>query len=196
MRTDGPKQLQRNRSGGSQGSAPKENGNDGERGRGGATRGIGRVTRRFAKRRARLLNCLLGTETTRFDRLAIAIFVALPAAINLPFAFAGRPLMGGDNLVQNYPLRILSGELIAHGRLPLWNPDIWSGTQLLAGWNAGAMFPGTWLFSILPGVAAWEVNTIAVGAIAGIGLHLFLRRQGCSPLASFLGALTFSYAGF
>ncbi|HLX77320.1 MAG TPA: hypothetical protein VKR27_00420, partial [Acidimicrobiales bacterium] len=104
--------------------------------------------------------------------------------------------MGGDNLVQNYPLRVLSGELIAHGRLPLWNPDIWSGTQLLAGWNAGAMFPGTWLFSILPGVAAWEVNTIAVGAIAGIGLHLFLRRQGCSPLASFLGALTFSYAGF
>ena len=104
--------------------------------------------------------------------------------------------MGGDNLVQNYPLRVLSGELIIHGHLPLWNPDIWSGAPLLAGWNAGAMFPGTWLFAVLPGVAAWELNVIAVSVIAGIGLHVFLRRQGCSPVASFLGALTFSYTGF
>ncbi len=126
----------------------------------------------------------------------MVILVLLPAIVNLPWALAGRPLMGGDNLTQNYPLRVLAGELIRHGGLPLWNPDIWSGTPLLAGWNAGAMFPGTWLFAALPGVAAWEVNVIAVGVLAGVGMHLLLRRVGCSPLASLLGALTFANTGF
>ena len=144
----------------------------------------------------RPLRRLLGVPVSTADRWAIAILLVLPALINLPFAFAGRPLMAGDNLNQNFPLRVLSGELIAHGRLPLWNPDIWSGTPLLAGWNAGAMFPGTWLFAFLPGVAAWEVNVIAVGVIGGLGLHVFLRQQGCSAVASLLGALTFSYTGF
>jgi hypothetical protein len=143
-----------------------------------------------------LLGRLLRASPTRADRWALAILAALPVVLNLPFALAGTPLMGGDNLDQNFPLRVLSGELIAHGRLPLWNPDIWGGTPLLAGWNAGAMYPGTWLFAVLPGVAAWEVNAIAVGVIGGLGLHVFLRRQGCSAKASFLGALTFSYTGF
>jgi hypothetical protein len=142
------------------------------------------------------LQRLLGVPATTADRWAFAIVFALPALINLPFALAGCPLMGGDNLDQNFPLRVLSGELIAHGRLPLWNPDIWSGTALLAGWNAGAMYPGTWLFAVLPGVAAWEINVISVGVVGGIGLLVFLRRQGCSAVVSLLGALTFSYTGF
>ena len=104
--------------------------------------------------------------------------------------------MGGDNLNQNFPLRLLAGELIRHGRLPLWNPDIWSGAPLLAGWNAGAMYPGTWLFAVLPGVVAWELNVISVGILAGVGLYAFLRREGCSPVASLLGALCYAYTGF
>lgn len=124
------------------------------------------------------------------------MLVALPVLVNVPFALAGHPVLDGDNLTQNYPLRVLAGQLIAHGRLPLWDPGIWSGVPLLAGWNAGAMFPGTWLFAILPGVAAYELNVVAAGVACGVGFHLFLRRSGCSPLASFLGALTWSEAGF
>jgi len=143
-----------------------------------------------------LLGRVLRTRPATVDRWAIGVLVALPMLINLPFALAGHPLMGGDNLTQNFPLRVLSGELLRHGRLPLWNPDIWSGAPLLAGWNAAAMYPGTWFFAVLPGVAAFEVNVIAVGAIGGLGLFVFVRRQGCSALASLLAALTFSYTGF
>jgi len=143
-----------------------------------------------------LLGRVLRTRPTRVDRWAITVLVVLPMLINLPFAVAGHPLMAGDNLTQNFPLRVLSGELLGHGRLPLWNPDIWSGAPLLAGWNAAAMFPGTWLFAVLPGVTAFELNVIAVGLIGGLGLYVFVRRQGCSALASLLAALTFSYTGF
>jgi hypothetical protein len=130
------------------------------------------------------------------DRWAIAVLVVLPVLLDVPWAIAGHPVLLNDNLTQNYPLRVLAGELIRHGQLPLWNPDIWSGTPLLAGWNAGAMFPGTWLFAVLPGVAAFELNMVGAAVIAGVGMHLFLRRIGCSPLASLLGALTFTYVGF
>jgi len=136
----------------------------------------------------------------RADRWAIALFVAIPVLMGVPPALVGRPLFPGsgtaDNLTQNYPLRVLSGELLRHGRLPLWDPYIWSGTPLLAGWNAGALYPGTWLFTILPAGAAWTVNVAAVSVICGIGMHVFLRRLGCSPLAALLGALTFTYTGF
>ena len=136
----------------------------------------------------------------RADRWAVALFVAIPVLLGVPPALVGRPLFPGsgtaDNLTQNYPLRVLAGELLRHGRLPLWDPYIWSGTPLLAGWNAGALYPGTWLFAILPPGAAWTINVTSVAVICGIGMHVFLRRLGCSPLAALLGALTFTYTGF
>ncbi len=122
--------------------------------------------------------------------------MALPVVVNLPWALAGHPVLNGDNLTQNYPLRVLAGQLLAHGRLPLWDGGIWSGVPLLAGWNAGALFPGTWLFALFPPIAAYELNVIVTGIACGVGFHLFLRRAGCSPLASLLGALTWSEMGF
>ncbi|HEV8065010.1 MAG TPA: hypothetical protein VGP46_09270, partial [Acidimicrobiales bacterium] len=139
---------------------------------------------------------MLRARLTRADRWAVAILVALPVLLNVPWALAGRPVLDGDNLTQNYPLRVLVGQILRHGRLPLWDPGIWSGVELLGGWNAGAMFPGTWLFAFIPGIAAFEVNIVAAGIVCGLGLHLFLRRQGCSPLGSLLGALCFSEMGF
>ena len=139
---------------------------------------------------------MLRARLTRADRWALAVLVLVPIIVNVPWALAGHPVLDGDNLTQNYPLRVLVGQLIAHGRLPLWDAGIWSGVPLLAGWNAGAMFPGTWLFAALPSVAAYEVNVVVTGIACGVGFHLFLRRSGCSPLASLLGALTWSEMGF
>ncbi len=139
---------------------------------------------------------MLRHRVTRADRWSLAILTVVPMIINVPWALAGHPVLDGDNLTQNYPLRVLAGQFVAHGRLPLWDPGIWSGVPLLAGWNAGAMFPGTWLFGVMPPVAAYEVNVVATGIACGVGFHLFMRRSGCSPLASFLGALTFSETGF
>ena len=140
------------------------------------------------------------SHVARADKWAVALFVAIPLLMGIPPALVGRPLFPGsgtaDNLTQNYPLRVLSGELLRHGHLPLWDPYIWSGTPLLAGWNAGSLYPGTWLFAILPAGAAWTINVAAVPIVCGIGMHVFLRRLGSSPLAALLGALTFTYTGF
>ncbi len=131
----------------------------------------------------------------RGDVVAVALLIALPAVIFGVPALLGHPVLLGDDLTQNFPLRVLTGDQIRAGQLPLFDPYIWSGAPLLAGWNAGAAYPLTWLFAILPATAAWTLNMIATWATAGLGLFWFLRALRLARLASFLGALSFAFAG-
>ncbi len=131
----------------------------------------------------------------RGDVVSVALLIALPAVIFGVPALLGHPVLLGDDLTQNFPLRVLTGDQIRDGHLPLFDPYIWSGAPLLAGWNAGAAYPLTWLFAILPGTAAWTLNMIATWATAGLGLFWFLRALRLARLASFLGALSFAFAG-
>jgi hypothetical protein len=132
----------------------------------------------------------------RADLVALVLLTLLPTGAAVVPTIAGRPLMGGDNALQNYPLRVLVGASIRHGHLPLFDPYLWSGTPLLAGWNAGAAFPGTWLFAIFPAKDAWTMNLVAVGVLAALGMYWFLRRQPVRPVAAFLAALSFTFTGF
>jgi hypothetical protein len=90
---------------------------------------------------------------------------------------------------------VLAGQEIRSGHLPLYDPYIWSGAPLLAGWNAGAAYPFTFLFAIAPPVAAWTLNMILTWAIAGLGMFAFLRALRLACLPSLLGALSFAFAG-
>ena len=129
------------------------------------------------------------------DVVAVVVLVTLPAVIfGLP-ALLGHPVLPGDDLTQNLPLRVLAGRDIRAGHLPLFDPYIWSGAPLLAGWNAAAAYPLTWLFAILPGTAAWTVNMIATWAVAGLGMFCFLWALRLASLASLLGAFSFAFAG-
>jgi hypothetical protein len=131
----------------------------------------------------------------RADAAAAVLLIALPTVIFGVPALLGHAVLPGDDLTQNLPLRILAGREIRAGHLPLLDPYIWSGAPLLAGWNAAAAYPLTWLFAILPGTAAWTVNMIATWAVAGLGMFCFLRALRLASLASFLGAFSFAFAG-
>jgi hypothetical protein len=130
------------------------------------------------------------------DWIAIGVLVALALAyFGLP-SLLRMPVMPGDDLTQNYPLRMLVGQQLRAGHLPLYNPYIWSGAPLLAGWNAAAAYPLTWLFAVLPGIAAWTVGLVVTYAVAAVGMFGFLRAGlRLSTLGSFLGGLTFAFAG-
>ncbi len=126
----------------------------------------------------------------------MAAFVAVPDAIfGLP-AVAGVTWLVSDNLIQNFPLRVLVGIDLRHGHAPVWDPYLWSGSPLLSGFNAGAAYPATWLFSVLPGALAWVVNQALVQVVAAVGMVVLLRVLGRSWTASGLGAIAFSYGGF
>jgi hypothetical protein len=123
------------------------------------------------------------------------VLVVLPLAVFAVPALLGHATVVSDNFTQNYPLRVLVGSQIRHGHLPLFDPYIWSGAPLLGGWNAGAAYPFTLLFVILPGTAAWTLNLVVTWWVAGIGSFVFLRASRLAAVPSFLGALSFSFAG-
>jgi len=73
--------------------------------------------------------------------------LAVPILLFVIPALFGHPAIDGDNLIQNFPLRVLSGQQVASGHLPLFNPLANSGTPLLGGLNAGALYPLTVIFA-------------------------------------------------
>ncbi|MGH9017848.1 MAG: hypothetical protein ACRDY1_08900 [Acidimicrobiales bacterium] len=126
----------------------------------------------------------------------VALFTAVAGAVfGLPAAFGATWLLG-DNLIQNFPLRVLVGTDLRHGHLPLWNPYLWSGAPLLAGFNAGAAYPATLLFAVLPGTLAWVLNQVAVEVVAATGVLVLARLLGRSWLAAGLAAGAFAFGGF
>jgi hypothetical protein len=140
----------------------------------------------------------LGTRASRRrpgDVLAVILLVALPVVVFGVPALLGHAVLPGDDLTQNFPLRVLAGRQLRGGQLPLFNPYLWSGAPLLGGWNAGAAYPLTALFAVLPAIAAWTLNMIITWAVAGVGMFFFLRALRLATLPATLGALSFAFAG-
>jgi len=129
------------------------------------------------------------------DAVAISVLVALPVLVFGVPALLGHAVLPGDDLTQNFPLRVLAGRELRAGQLPLYDPYIWSGAPLLAGWNAGALYPLTFLFAVANPTVAWTLGLVITWAVAGSGTYLFLRALRLGSLPSFLGALSFALAG-
>lgn len=126
----------------------------------------------------------------------MVVLLVLPVVIfGVPLLY-GHLFLTGDDLIQNLPLRTLVGQDLRRGIVPLVDPYIYSGTPLLGGFNAGAAYPATWLFGVLPADVAWFLNLSLVYDVALAGMYLFLRRQSISSTAATVGAGVFAFAGF
>lgn len=124
------------------------------------------------------------------------MLIAIPlVGFALPDLIGGRLIITGDNLQQNYPLHVLVGSMLRHGQLPFWNQYIFSGTPLMAGFNAGAFYPLVGLFVVLPDRAAWIATEVVLFSVIAIGMYVFLRALKLSTIASLLGGATFAFAG-
>ena len=129
-------------------------------------------------------------------RAALVVLVVLPFLVFVGPALAGHVTAPGDDLTQNLPLRILAGADVRHLHLPLWDPFIWSGTPLLAGFNGGALYPTTMFFSFLPATLAWSLGEAVTYAVAGTGVYRLVRRLGPGPLPAWLAGFVFTWGGF
>ena len=125
-----------------------------------------------------------------------AVLIAIPVfGFVLPDLVSGRLIITGDNLQQNYPLHVLVGSMLRHGQLPFWNQYIFSGTPLMADFNAGAFYPLMGLFVVLPDRAAWIATEVVLFSVSAIGMYTFLRALKLSTVACLLAAATFAFAG-
>jgi hypothetical protein len=116
-----------------------------------------------------------GSWLPRGDLIPVVLLALLPAVVFGIPALLGHAVIPGDDMTQNFPLRVLAGSQLSAGHLPLYDPWIWSGAPLLGGWNAAAAYPLTW-----PSVRSRRALTPffqpdhigeALGEIRGGGLH-------------------------
>ena len=133
--------------------------------------------------------------STRSDWIGIGILLISVTVVFAIPAILNHPSISADNLIQNFPLRVLSGQQIAHGHLPLWNPLSFSGTPLLGSMNAGSLFPLTIPFAFLPGVLVWTINLMACYWAAAIGVFLVARYFGIDAYGSLLAGAVFAFMG-
>lgn len=131
----------------------------------------------------------------RGDRRALAWFVVVPSVLFIVPALLGHPAIDADNLIQNFPLRVLVGQQLATGHLPLLNPLTNSGTPLLGGMNAGALYPLTVIFAVIPPLVAWVFNMIVVYLSAAVGVFALLRWHRVRTGPAFVAGLSYAYSG-
>ncbi len=131
----------------------------------------------------------------RADATALALLIGIPLVLFAVPTLLGHPPVAWDNLLQNYPLRVLTGEILRSGHLPLLNPLADSGTPLLGGMNAGSLFPLSLLFVIPAPLAIWALNLIVVYAGAGVGLFSLLRWYGVTTWSAAVPALLYALTG-
>ena len=131
----------------------------------------------------------------RNDRWALATLVGIPLVLFIVPALFGHPAIDADNLIQNFPLRVLAGKQLASGHLPLLDPLTNAGTPLLGGLNAGALYPLTLIFAFIPPIVAWIINMVVVYVSAGVGMFALLRWHGARTTAALVAGVSYTYCG-
>ncbi|MEG3191888.1 hypothetical protein [Lysobacter sp. D1-1-M9] len=81
------------------------------------------------------------------------------------------------------------------GQVPLWNDKVAGGGTFLS-LNTNLFTPAFAIFAVTPDPAlGFYLGTLFNLALAGLGMHLFLRRHVGAP-AAIIGAITFELCGF
>ena len=133
----------------------------------------------------------------RRARILTAITLILLPLVYFFEAVIGRiTLAPGDGWTQIFGIRILIGQMIASGQLPLWNPYIFAGMPLLASIQPGALYPPTWFFAILSPKAAMNAMVISTYHVALIGAYLYARRIGTTRIGAMITGVAFAFGGY
>ncbi|MCW5853434.1 MAG: YfhO family protein [Anaerolineae bacterium] len=133
------------------------------------------------------------------DLLALAFWTSVVAVFFAPVLFQGRwmPANGGDLAGFLYPLLHYTVNSLRAGRLPLWNPYLYSGAPHLADIQTGVLYPPNLLLALLPGdVTFARLEGLSVFHIwlAGALMYVCLRGWDRPPLsrpAALLGGIAF-----
>ena len=105
------------------------------------------------------------------------------------------PLLS-DQIVQFYVWHRMAAEVIQKdGKIPLWNPNIFTGQPFVANAQSALFYPPNLLLVWLtPGQTA-SIRAIFNLLVAGAFTFLFCRELGISPKGSILSALAFAFSG-
>ncbi len=137
----------------------------------------------------------LATEKAK-ETIAMLCLLFLPAVFFWRETLGWRTLADGDALFWFYPAYQFVAEQLKAGKLPLWNPYLYSGTPLFAQWQAGVFDPLNWLF--LLGVTSRTMTAVQelAYAVALLGMFRYTRSLQFKRRASVVAAVIYALSGF
>ncbi len=145
-------------------------------------------------------NDTINRENNANDRLwrivVATVLVLLPLIYFFPAVMGKVTLAPGDGWPQIFGIRLLIGQMIRDGQLPLWNPYVFAGMPLLAGIINGALYPPTWLFAVFSPQTAMNVMVITTYHIALIGTYFYARRIGANRTGAIVAGVAFTFGGY
>jgi hypothetical protein len=101
-----------------------------------------------------------------------------------------------DVVGQIYPWRKLVIESWKDGKIPLWNPYVFSGTPLLANYQSAAFSPINVLFFIFSFNTAWSLAILSPPLLAGLFMFVFIKSLRLNDLSAVIASLSFMFCGF
>ena len=106
-------------------------------------------------------------------------------------------LVGGNDLANMF-LHWLQFAVssLKQGRLPLWNPYLFSGTPFVANPQPALFYPPTWLALIMPANRALAAIIVLHVWLAGVGMVGWLRSEGVSRAGALFGGIIFAFSGY
>jgi hypothetical protein len=125
--------------------------------------------------------------------LLLAAVLALWWRFNAPPGRTGDPFPT-DFLYYFVPMTELAAARLRAGELPLWNPEVCSGTPLLATLQVAALYPPTWLALAMPAATALAASLLLHVLCGTLAAALWLRALGVCAEAAAGGALLFAFA--
>jgi hypothetical protein len=129
------------------------------------------------------------------DLLALAALGALSLLRFVPDRLRGLAPYWGDLSYLHVPWRSYDSELLAAGRLPLWNPFLYFGMPQAATMQDSLYYPGTVPFFILRFADALALYHFAHYWLAAAFVYLWLRAGRASKASAFGGAVVAAFSG-
>ena len=133
------------------------------------------------------------------------VLSAADGVFSTPFYSAGAPpgfnqpsnQILFDQVYQFTPWHLLAWQAVHSGHLPLWNPDSYAGSPLLATMQVAAFYPFqliAWLLLPFPYTMVWVAGLNLL--IAGLFTFALCRHYGLGWAPAMIAAMAFMLSGY
>lgn len=136
-------------------------------------------------------------QPARPGLVALLAFVAAGLVLFWPI-LTGQFLAGphSDQFVAGYGFRLFGAEYFREfGRIPLWNPYLFSGLPFVAAMHGDVFYPTAWLRWVLPVDTAMNLGFAVHIVLAGYTMYAFLRALGVVWGGALAGGLAYELTG-
>ncbi len=130
-------------------------------------------------------------------RLAVLLCVVLlPGLLLAPVWRLAGLGASEDDILYYFPARVFFHDSIRAGDFPWLNPWTGLGRPFVADPQTAFWYPLTWLFALLPPIAAYPASLWLHYSLALWGMYRLLRLMPLSRPAALFGGVAFAFSGF